>query len=172
MNRTNARAIFKNMPDEVFELYIAPLIQDLGWHYTAATAIVSKGWYEAFDNSQLNAIVELQWERLDTYFSSLTFHPNSADRLNWILQAHIDGRVTPCSNVKNGKQRLESSLAYIRRSRRLPNPVVFMKSYQGFRILDGNHRLAAALEVSRTINTRVPYWLGSKPSSFSWGSQC
>jgi len=168
MNHANAKAIFKNMPDEVFEIYIAPLIKDLGWPYNSANDFVSRGWQEAFDNHQLNVIVELQWERGNTYFSSLKFHPTSAKRLDWILEAHIDGRVTPCSNVRNGKQRLERNLAYIKRLRAMPSPVVFMNSHQGFRILDGNHRLAAALLVSRTIDTQIPYWLGSKTFGYSW----
>jgi len=155
------------MPDEVFNLYIEPLINDLG----SSSAFVSQGWYEAFDNNQLNAIVELTWESGETRFGSLRFHPDSARRLDWILEAHLDGRVNPCSNVKNGKQRLESSVAYIKRTHRLPNPVVFMDSPQGFRILDGNHRLAAALLVSREINSVIPYWLGSKPSGASWGAK-
>ncbi len=171
MNRENARSVFENMPVEVFELYIEPLIKDLGWTYTSKNAIVSNGWQLAFDNNQLATIVELQWERRNTNFRSLTFHPNSANNLKWIMQAHLDGIETPCSNVKNGKQRFESCLSFIKRAGRLPKPVVFMKSLPGYRILDGNHRLAAALAVSRTIDTQIPYWIGSKPSNFSWSSQ-
>lgn len=157
------------MPEQVFKLYIEPLIKDLGWSYTSPSSIVSQGWYEAFDRHQLNVIVELKWDSGETNYGSLKFHPDSARRLDWILEAHLDGLVNPCSSVRNGKQRLESSVAYIERSHRLPNPVVFMDSPQGFRILDGNHRLAAALLVSRKINTRIPYWLGSNTSGSSWG---
>ncbi len=170
-NRELARSVFENMPDEVFELYIGPLIKDLGWSYSSKSDPISRGWQQAFDNNQLATIVELEWKQGNTNYRSLSFHNNSVDNLNWIVQAHVDGIRTPCSDVRNGKQRFESCLTYIKQMGRLPKPVVFMNSIGGFRILDGNHRLAAALAVSRTIDAEVPYWIGSRPSVFAKGYQ-
>ncbi len=168
MNRTNARAVFKDMPDDVFAMYIEPLIQVYGWRYASKHALVSQGWYEAFDNQPLSTIVDLQWEQRQGNLSSLNFHPDSSKRLVWIVQAHCHGLKTPCSNITNGKRRFSDCLDYIHRTRKLPKTVVLMQSIQGYRILDGNHRLAAALSVKHNYDVRVPYWLGSRPFVSTW----
>jgi hypothetical protein len=161
MNAQIARQLLTNMPDEVFNLYIEPLIKLHGWPFHSVDSPTFGLWFQMFDHHSLKTISELIWERQEITFSLRIFHRTSQDRIVGIVNTHVHGMNTPFANVINAKARFDRCRTYIARTGRMPVPVVLMRDFGGLRILDGNHRLAAMASFSNSHIGIVDCWIGS-----------
>jgi hypothetical protein len=92
-----------NMPDEVFEIYLVPLILTDGWPFKTLDSPTFGVWWDYFDHHTVKQISQLTWERNEIPFSLYSFHQVAKDRIHWIIGAHIYGRSTPCANIEDGK---------------------------------------------------------------------
>jgi len=155
-----ARQLLANMPDEVFNLYIAPLIPSYGWPFQKLESPAEGHWLLAFDHRSLKELSQLSWERLDMPFSLTVFDPSSQDRITAIGDQHIRGMSTPFAHIENARERFFRARDYIARTGRMPVPVVLMWDWDGLRILDGNHRLAAMASFSNASACTVDCWIG------------
>jgi len=162
MNTQVARKLLANMPDEVFGIYIVPLIQLHGWPFESLdtqspdTAL----WMLMFDNQSVKMINQLSWKRYEMPFSLAVFHPRAQRTIFGLLDEHIRGIPTPYANVINTKARFRSCREFIARTGRMPVPVVLQQDPMGLRILDGNHRLAAMASFANSSNGIVDCWIG------------
>lgn len=157
---SRARAMLRNMPDEVFRIYLEPLIRSNGWPFRGVDSPTFGVWRNYFDGHTLKKISQLTWKREKISFRFARFHPSSKDRIRWIIGAHIYGLNTPCANVVNGRARFIRCQRYIASTARMPVPVILMRSYAGLRILDGNHRLAAMASLPNSSIGVIDCWIG------------
>jgi len=156
-----ARAILTNMPNEVFDIYIQPLILSNGWPFRSLNSPTLPPWLLYFDHHSIQTIGKLRWERHTMYFLLGLFHSSSQQRIVGIIDTHIRGLSTPFANITNGRQRFFRPRAYIARTGRMPVPVILMQDFGGLRILDGNHRLAALASLRNANSIVVDCWIGS-----------
>jgi len=159
-----ARELLANMPDEVFSLYIEPLIQLHGWPFWSLDQPRSSetdDWIRMFDGHSLKTISQLSWERDQMSFSLAVFHPLAQKTIAGLLDQHIHGLSTPYAHVINTKARFDSCHTFIASTGRMPKPVILMEDWHGLRILDGNHRLAAMASFSNADKGVVDCWIGT-----------
>jgi hypothetical protein len=164
MNILIARQLLANMPDEVFSLYIEPLIELHGWPFTSLDDPPSRAnalWLQMFDHQSVKSISQLSWERHEIPFSFRSFHPVAQQVIAGLVNQHVGGLNTPYANVLNTKARFASCRSYIAHTGRMPAPVILMQDWKGLRILDGNHRLAAMASFSSATAGIVDCWIGS-----------
>jgi hypothetical protein len=160
MHAQVARQLLHNMPDEVFELYMKPLIARYGWPYRSVDSPTGENWFRRFDGHSLKTMSQLSWERREMPFSFDVFHPSSKERLALMVETHMRGRRTPFAQVMNAKARFFRCRDYIARTGQMPAPVILMKDPEGLRILDGNHRLAAMASFTNSGSGIVDCWIG------------
>ena len=162
-----ARRIMVNMPAEVFDIWLGSLIgkdgSKDGWPFIhAAQPTYGTRWHQYFDGHSIQTISNLRWHRERVLASPSLFGSNSRKRLQWIIDAHLHGLRTPCSNLKEGKGR-ESFLRsrdFVARTGKLHTPAVLIKQAQGLQIMDGNHRLAAFFSLYARSSLSLDCWVG------------
>ena len=156
-----ARSMFPNMPSVVFDIWLDPLIRADGWPFISEFAMPSGVWAQYFDGHSIQSIKNLLWERLPVFPMLHSFCPESRNIIQWIIQQHIHGVSTPVARIKKGKggQSFFRSRDFIERTGRLHTPVVLIKETFGYKIMDGNHRIAALFSLSRPI-WNFDAWIG------------
>lgn len=168
MDTQVARSLLPDMPDEVFDIYIEPLIQAHGWPFTfleeVPTSPEASRWFQMFDRQSLKTISDLSWERHTTRFSFTAFHPRSQDVITAIIEHHSNIRFhAAIANVADTRNKFLRARDYIARTGTMPVPVILQQDPLGLglRILDGNHRLAAMASFPNAEAGIVDCWIGS-----------
>jgi len=165
MDVVAARRLLANMPDEVFSLYIEPLIQLHGWPFdsldTSYDTPEKRRWFYMFDGHRIQTISDLSWERDKMSFSLAGFHPTAQRTIFGLLDQHVRGIPTAYADVINTKARFASCRAFIASTGRLPKPVILLEEWEGLRILDGNHRLAAMASLPHADQCVIDCWIGT-----------
>lgn len=169
MNVLVAKRLLPNMPDELFRLYMEPMIAEYGWPFYSLSSPATQAWQQLFDCHDLRTISQLVWERREFTFSLEAFHRLSRQQITGLLDAHILGAKNFYATIPNTNARFHRARTYIADARRVPVAVVLMKDERtpivdGLRILDGNHRLAAMASISNSTDCIVDSWIGSPPS--------
>jgi hypothetical protein len=161
MNTQVARNLLTNMPDELFSLYMEPLIEEYGWPFSSQDSPTNMPWWQLFDGLQFRTICQLSWERSEIAFSLRLFHRYARTQILGLLQAHILGINNEYASIPNTKARFHRARDFIARTGRMPVPVVLIQDPEGLRILDGNHRLAAMASSPNSSDGIVDCWIGS-----------
>jgi len=89
------------------------------------------------------------------------FHPIAQRTISGLLDHHVRGIPTAYANVKDTKARFASCRAFIAKTGRTPKPVILLEEWEGLRILDGNHRLAAMASLPNANECIVDCWIGT-----------
>lgn len=161
-----ARTLLSSMPDDVFNIYIAPLIESHGWPFNIHGAIIdpveAKRWHQMFDLQSVEAIRQLSWERHALSFSLGLFHPRSQRVITMLIEHHGNYAFhAGIANVANSRIKLFRARDYIARTGQLPAPVILQNDWEGLRILDGNHRIAALVTFGDDTNgAPLDAWIG------------
>jgi hypothetical protein len=149
------------MPDDLFVLYMEPLIKDYGWPFYSPDSPTNMPWCKLFDGLPFKTICELSWERQEIPFSFATFHRYAQQQIMGLLRTHVLGMQTEYADIPNTKARFSRARSYIGRTFRLPVPVVLISDVEGLRILDGNHRLAAMASFANADCGIIDCWVGT-----------
>lgn len=166
MNVTVAKALLANMPDDVFKIYIAPLIESHGWPFDSSglplNIVEARRWHQMFDLQSVQTIRQLSWERRKIPFVLARFHPRSHQVVTMIVEHHTGVSFhAGIANVADTRNKLVRARNYIARTGQMPVPVILQRDQRGLRILDGNHRLAAMATVGNANGRIIDCWLGS-----------
>jgi len=163
ITRQRARRLLRNMPHDLFALYMEPLIAEHGFPFYSPQSPTNMPWWQLFDCHDFRTICELSWERNEIPFSLAAFHRFSQAQIKGLLQTHILGVETVFTSIPNTQARFLRARGFIARMRRMPVPVVVIQDLDssGLRILDGNHRLAAMASFSDASECMVDCWIGT-----------
>jgi hypothetical protein len=158
-----AKRLLAKMPDELFTLYMKPMIEEHGFPFYAPNTPTRMPWKQLFDCHEFETICELSWERKEIAFSLTRFHPFSQKQIKGLFKTHILGIETVFTDIPNTEARFRRARSYIASTGRMPVPVVVMEDLSGggLRILDGNHLLAAMASFSHADKGMVDCWIGT-----------
>jgi hypothetical protein len=162
-NRARAKRLLAKMPDELFTLYMEPLIEEHGFPFYAPSTPTHMPWKQLFDCHEFETICELSWKRKEIAFSLAAFHPFSQKQIQGLLYTHILGLNTDYAHIPNTEARFRRACSFIASTGRMPVPLVLMEDLDGggLRILDGNHRLAAMASFANADKGMVDCWIGA-----------
>lgn len=164
----HAQSMFPKMPQEVFDLWLRPLIGDDEWPFSSIYD-GTKGtvWFQYFWGESIRMVAQLSWERKKLPLSISLFSPESALTINEIIEAHMRGIESPIAKIKNGKAResFHRSRKFIEQTGRLYTPVVLRGDFDDFQIVDGNHRIAAAFSLGLDESFLFDTWIGHRKES-------
>lgn len=158
-----AKRLLAKMPDELFTLYMKPLIEEHGFPFYAPSTPTHMPYWQLFDCHEFQTICELSWKRKEIAFSLTRFHRFAQKQIKGLLQTHVLGIETVFTNIPNTQARFRRARSYIASTGRMPVPIVVMQDLDGggLRILDGNHRLAAMASFSNADQGIVDCWIGA-----------
>src|SRR5437879_377450 len=99
-----ARALFPNMPQEVFDSWILPEIQYSGWPFRSSRdSIHASGWSAYLCDMSLDYWTALNWELYSVVVSQNLFHRDTLIRIHRVgVTATTQTRLT---NVQNSSER-------------------------------------------------------------------
>src|SRR5258705_115114 len=113
MNVLVAKRLLPNMPDELFRLYMEPMIAEYGWPFYSLSSPATPAWQQLFDCHDLRTISELVWERREFTFSLGAFHRLSRQQITRLLDAHILGAKNFYATIPNTNARFHRAQTYI-----------------------------------------------------------
>ena len=164
----HAQSMFPKMPQDVFDLWLRPFIEEDGWPFSSINDD-TKGtvWLQYFWGESIGMVSQLSWERKRLPLSTSLFTPVSMMMIDEIIKAHMCGADIPIAKIKNGKAR-ESFLRsrkFIECAGRVHTPVVVRGELGDFEILDGNHRIAAAFSLGLDESFFLDTWIGHRKAN-------
>jgi hypothetical protein len=161
VNLEKARKMLPKMPQEVFDLWIAPLVESDGWPFNTVMDIAIGRWGTYLDGHTLNSLSNLNWKRQNLSSQFTGFSPNTKRLILALMKQYVFGVQTLQGRIKNGPARFRRALDYIRAYRTLPRPVILIQNFFHYDLMDGNHRLAALMASGLANQVNVPAWIGS-----------
>lgn len=140
-----ARGLFHRMPEQVFSMWMSPIIDKIGWPFEGLDdSTFGTEWDRLFLRRSIKQIAQLQWERREMSFARIRFTPNSKSTITALVQFHIYGVFHPqIARIPDSRERFESARQFAQLNRRTPAPCVLMHEIGAYSILDGHHRIAA-----------------------------
>ncbi len=162
MSAALARQVLHRMPQEVFDVYIEPLVRVYGWHFQTEDASAAfTAWRGILGGQSLKCIANLSWKRQELTALHTAFHPDSKFRVGILIGQNMKGQAIR-TNIADTKARFLKARRFIARTAKMPTPPVLMRTFSGYLILDGHHRIAAMLSLSPSAGFTFRAWVGSK----------
>lgn len=148
------------MPEEVFAIWIAPLIKTDGWPFSHVRSIATANWVNNLSGYPLQFISNLNWHLQELPGSLVGFKPIVPKRIHALAKQYTTGIQQFDRLVINGPQRFKRALQYVVAHGNIPRPVVIVKDVFGMQLLDGHHRLAAMYAARKLPHTSFAAWVG------------
>src|SRR6185369_1579068 len=158
-----AKAMFSNMPEDVFNGFLAPLIGSYGWPFRSVYQILDgTEWFRILFPLTLPELHEFRWHRKRFSINNNTLYEGSVVDLKLIIRnkeedvwAALNRDSTPCRNSLLWHE------THIKETRKLFAPVTIAFTPWGYKILDGSHRIAALFDLGLNDTAPVDAWVGS-----------
>ena len=105
------------------------------------------------------AFLESLWELISIPIKGAKFQSLTLSVVKDIIRNCTTGLPTSTANVENTNKRFWACVSFFRDNGTIPSPIVVTRLGDGFKIADGNHRLAAIIHVGVTPDFEIPAWL-------------
>lgn len=157
-----ARAMFPNMPDEAFNIFIAELLVHNPWPFSNINqSTFGTKWYYYFGGLSLRQFSNLRWQLSTFMVNKNILHPDSNSDIDFLVKQHVLGIETPVRNVRQTKERFFGLVKYIERTHNFPAPIIMIRTeFHNLRILDGAHRMAALYALELDDKIPIVAWIG------------
>lgn len=162
-----ARRIFVKMPDQLFEMYIRSLINDMGnWPFHSCFDFTyNTPWHRIFSVVSLHEQANCFWKIGTVNSGSICITQQSLADITQLLQ-NYDGTLLPVIKVCGfdyaySKRSTGYHIQQLQRFATYNLPVVIYPIAGKWHILDGNHRIGAALRLLNTTRQSysIPAWI-------------
>ena len=157
------REFFPNMPSEVFDSWIAPLISGKGWPFKSIEDdLQSTSWRFVLGlDHTLKQWHECEWELITINLAEAKFTNGSMDMFKAIIGNAAYGVPTETADIENTVNRFRACTAYIQKHGNIPLPIIVTNINGGYFVMDGNHRMAAVAHHNPPSNLGIPAWLAN-----------
>jgi hypothetical protein len=161
-----ARAMLPLVPPEVFDQFFEPLItRDIGWPFASVdSSLQGTDWLRILHPFTLRDIHHFRWVRNSFLLDKSLLHADSQADISFAILnqtediwAKIGRDSEPCRRSTAWHK------ASILSTGRFCAPVTLARAVGGIKILDGNHRIAALLDLGVQCTVPVDAWIGIPP---------
>jgi len=151
-----------NLPDEIFEMFIVPQNEA---SLNVFDSQPGGRWFYHLGNLSIEQFSQLRWRKSELFFNKDIFHPLSVGDINGLIEHCTPGntfheRAFGNWYPKDSGTRLAWHKDFIINAGKLCAPIVCIKTNEGFRVLDGTHRLAAAFLIEKHDLIPLDSWIG------------
>lgn len=157
-----AASMLNELPMEVGQGFLVPLIQDIGWPFhSVQDSLHGTDWHRILHPFTLEQFAQLRWCRKSFLLNKNYLHPVSINDIELVVR-NLTENVWALAGRDPEPSR--ESFAY-HRSRLLSTqdfcaPVTLALTPVGFKVLDGNHRIAALLDSGVSEIVDLDAWVG------------
>lgn len=157
-----AISMLSNLPGEVGEAFLAPLIQDIGWPFQRIEeSLNGTDWYRIMYPLTLQQFAQLRWNRKTFLLDEQLLHPSSRGDIRLVIRNQTEN---VWARIGRDSELCRQSTAWhksqILSAGSFCAPVTLALTSEGFKVLDGNHRIAALLDSGLTQTIPLEAWLG------------
>jgi hypothetical protein len=162
------------MPDEIIDMWLVPQYRRFGWPPT-----LTNDWrYVLLPGNDLRFLQNIVWKQEPVSLSPQRLEPTSQQMISDMFRTYVLNRITAYTAIVDGPQRFRSCCEYIKANKVFPRPVALLETINGFRVLDGHHRLTAlfylygCFEIDNdetsdpTISDTQTAWVGTLRAAF------
>lgn len=163
-----AKSMLPNMPDEVFNTWLLPIIKDHNqWPYADVfSSHPSDQWEKYFAFFTLAQISSCYWTQIELTFDKSCIDSVSNQTIDVLISKHVHNIDKIGNfNVRNSEKRFWAFVEFIKKTRNIPPPIIGLNTEDGLRVLDGNHRLAALTYLKLRGKIRCLTWVGAPGKS-------
>ena len=159
------REFFPNMPDEVFEMWIEPMIDSKGWPFTESNlSTVGTKWFHVFGfEYPLTYWRAIKWSLVELEIFTEKVNDNTHAVFHCIALHGITGRYTTVTaGLTDSQLRFRACAEFIKDKGILPKPIIAIREKNGsLKIIDGNHRISAYILINKTnqLSGIVKAWM-------------
>lgn len=146
-----------NLPDEIYETFVVPQNDA---PLNAFDDHPLGRWFVHFGGLSINEFDKLRWRRTEFLFSATVFEPGTYSDIDRLIK-HLKGVALSPRIPTNSRERVIWQRNVIKKTGRLFAPIVCMRTIKGLKVLDGSHRIVAALFLS-VDGPEIPLdaWIG------------
>jgi len=159
-----AKSMFPNMPDEVFNLWLAPLIiNDIGWPFHAIEdSTADTNWFRILHPYSLSVLSQLKWDLDSFLINKNVFCPLSNADINLIiLNKSFDIQAFIVWDSESSRRTLAWHKEFIEITGGLCAPIAAVFTPSGIKVFDGHHRIAALLDLDLYDSIAIDAWIGT-----------
>lgn len=154
------REFFPKMPDAVYNMWLAPLVNEIGWPFSDHnTEFGDSRWKYLFGRIPISDWRSKDWHLIDLDWNNTPIDSMTVWLLDDIKKNCVAGSATMTAKVENTQMSFRTSVEFIHANRRLPKAVVAFFRSGRLEIVDGTHRMAALLYVGIPEGYKVPTWI-------------
>lgn len=160
-----ARRIFSKMPDQLFDMYMRSLINDMGyWPFcTSADLTSGTGWHRIFSVVSLYEQATCSWKLDSITPDGYNITSQSLSDINLMLQNYKGTLFFKVGGYDYDYCRRSTKyhIQHLQKFGTYSLPVVIYPIAGQFHVLDGNHRIGAALHLLTTTvqSYSIPAWI-------------
>jgi hypothetical protein len=147
------------MPDDVFEEYIGGSAKKVPWTFDSISdSVVGTEWDYKFMHQSIELIANLRWRISELPFDLAMFHERSLDTLECLAGIKTPSRPLPADS----RSKIAFHIDHLCRHGKLIKPLILQRDTDGYRILDGHHRVSA---LNRWAKDDFVFdcWIGERP---------
>ena len=148
-----ARSMLNKIPDEVFDVWLSPVIKKHGFPFKDVNDNTHKHiLFGYFCCTSLELISDLDWQRFsDLTTKNICLKETSIMTIQSIITYYSTDKWTlGVGPIINSKERLLFQKRSMQRTGRIETPIIFRKTPHGLLVLDGSHRLAALFSTNNS----------------------
>lgn len=135
-----ARETFINMPEEVCQLWLDDRISNCGWPPEGLE------WQGFLFRKSIEHWQQLAWEEKNVSLEVHQIAPISLELVSNLIEAHEHGKPNILTlYMPDSKSRYDSINDYLKTNKAVPGKIILMETELGYEIIDGVHRVTAAL---------------------------
>ena len=154
--------MLSELPAEVGEGFLAPLIQDIVWPFQSIKDnLHGTDWHRIFHPLTLEQFAQLSWCRKKFLLDKDLLHPVSVEDIRLVIRNKTED---VWAFVGRDSKPSRESLAYhsmrVLRTHDFCAPVTLAMTSDGLKVLDGNHRVAALLDMKMSKTVELDAWVG------------
>lgn len=131
-----ARSTLKNMPPELFDVWLDERIEKLGWPPCGTR------WDGLLRNRPLSYWQGLHWTKELIPLSIDIFDSESQYFISMLIDGAVDNSNYVTQLTGNSGPRIKSIYKYIEKTGTLPNSIIIVQNQTSYTLVDGCHRMA------------------------------
>lgn len=155
-----AKETFRNMPEEVCQLWLYDRVADCGWPPAGLE------WQGFLFGRSIEHWQSLNWEEKGKSIQVDQIAPISLDLVTHLVEAHEHGANNMLTMyMPDSKSRYDSINSYLSEHCTIPGKIILLDTESGYEIVDGAHRVTAALmyQVKNPQQAlRLDVWIGKQ----------
>ena len=161
--KINAKALLSKMPDEVFQNFISPLIDDIGWPFTHEnSSLHGTKWQGILSPLTLCQLCNMAWERKTILLGEICLYEYSKKDIDLIIRRKTEElSVMGYYDSKECRQSLLYHENIANSGQKFSTPITLaLLENKTYLILDGNHRIASIFTTNTKDSFLLEAWIG------------